>query len=281
MFLYENVSKCSSYLHLLGKLKKIYDNIRTYAITQNITDKNLSANLQTFTKKDKADLNFETDIKEFHFNDTRCRLQYDDGIFTTLENAKIQGKQKYDETKGRDITLGPQLKSSGDKIASKKLVPGNKGATPSITSSESTSETDTLRDTKGKLGESQDKYGIRGSEKKVQTISKSPSSSLQESQKSEKNDQSEPKDSDKGLEGSKSEITGLGVEKGNMNGGDKEPGDPNGGKGSQVTTGDGENGESVGTVSETGNPGSGEKKPLLNIYKLMQADPVPFINLFF
>ncbi|CAD2097531.1 PIR protein CIR protein [Plasmodium vinckei] len=220
MFLYENVSKCNSYLHLLGKLKKIYDNFRASAITQNITDKNLSANLQTLTTKDKADLDIATNAKEFHFNDTGCRLQYDDDIFTTLENAKIQEKQKYDKTKGIDITLGLQLKNYGDQIASKKLVPGNKGTTPNITSSESTSETDTLTDTKGKLGESQDKSGIQGSE---------------------------PKDSDKGPGGSKSEIMGPGVENGNMNGEVKEPGDPNGGKGSQISTGDASGGEPGGT----------------------------------
>ncbi|SCL88092.1 hypothetical protein PCHDK_000511500 [Plasmodium chabaudi adami] len=74
---------------------------------------------------------------------------------------------------------------------------------------------------------------------------------------------------------------GHGGEKGNMNGGGKEPRDPNDGKGSQVSTGDGKNGESVGTVSETGNPGSGEKKPLLNIYKLTQAGPVHLLIYFF
>ncbi|EUD70732.1 hypothetical protein YYG_03854 [Plasmodium vinckei petteri] len=155
MFLYENVSKCNSYIHLLGKLKKMY-NFRASAITQNITDKNLSANLQTLTKKDKADLDIVANVKEFHFNDTGYRLQYNDDIFTTLENDKIQRKKTYEETKGIYITLGLQLKNYGGQIASKKLVPGNKGATPNITSSESTSETDTLTDTKGKLGESQD-----------------------------------------------------------------------------------------------------------------------------
>ncbi|SCM09865.1 CIR protein [Plasmodium chabaudi adami] len=163
MFLYQNVFKCNSYLHLLDNLKKIYDSFR--AAVKNIDPKS-AAYLQTLTTKENSDLYFAKNFKTFEFNGSGCQLQYDDNIFETLEKAKLHGKQTNDKTKGDDITQIGQMQSSVDQIPSKELVPGSQGATLDTTSSKSHNEIDALTGTKSELRDSQNKPGIQGDEKR-------------------------------------------------------------------------------------------------------------------
>ncbi|SCL90249.1 Plasmodium variant antigen protein Cir/Yir/Bir/Plasmodium vivax Vir protein, putative [Plasmodium chabaudi adami] len=72
--LYENISGCNSYLHLLDKLKKIYEDFRTSAINENRISKknNLDKRLQKLTTTKDIDSYFATEFKEFNFKGSGC-----------------------------------------------------------------------------------------------------------------------------------------------------------------------------------------------------------------
>ncbi|SCM01281.1 CIR protein [Plasmodium chabaudi adami] len=67
MLLYQNVSKCDSYLHLLDNLKKTYDNFRT--IIKN-SDSKFASSLQTLTTIDGKDSYFSTGFTKFDFSNS-------------------------------------------------------------------------------------------------------------------------------------------------------------------------------------------------------------------
>ncbi|VTZ66330.1 CIR protein [Plasmodium chabaudi chabaudi] len=169
--LYINIYECKSYLHLLNKLKGIYDDFRNSAINKNNSNNNLATNLQKLTKPDGEEMNAVRSFISYKFNKKICNSLHKKA--TTSKPTNPPG-------------LPPE-----------------------------------------------------------------------ESHKSEKFSQSEPNDSDIGPEGSKSEIMCTGGEKGNINGGGKESEAPSGEKCSQVSIGDGENGESADPNIGKGGPEGG------------------------
>ncbi|SCL89171.1 CIR protein, partial [Plasmodium chabaudi adami] len=70
--LYLNISKCKSYLHLLNKLKGIYDDFRVYAIQENPSNNNLATNLKKLTTQDGVELNAARGFKPYHFSNKKC-----------------------------------------------------------------------------------------------------------------------------------------------------------------------------------------------------------------
>ncbi|SCL84652.1 CIR protein, partial [Plasmodium chabaudi adami] len=182
--LYINISECKSYLHLLNKLKGIYDDFRNSAINKNGSKINLATNLKKLTKPNGEEMNAVRGFKPYKFNKKICN-------------------SLHKKTTTQKPTNPPGLSSSSKEVPPPQHL--------------------------NQLKDSQEK--------------RSP----EESHKSEKMYQSESNDSDTGPEDSKNETMCPGVEKGNINGGGKEPEAPSGEKCSQVSIGDGENGESVDT----------------------------------
>ncbi|WBY54837.1 PIR protein [Plasmodium yoelii yoelii] len=97
--LHNNVSKCNSYLYLLDKLKKTYEDFRTFAINENKkTNKMLDKRLQTLTTIARKNSYFAPKNTKFNFNDPGC---------SKLHSQTAQLKEP--QPKGLQ-SKGPQLK---------------------------------------------------------------------------------------------------------------------------------------------------------------------------
>ncbi|CAD2110796.1 PIR protein CIR protein [Plasmodium vinckei] len=117
MLLYQNVSGCESYLHLLDNLKKTYDKFRNFIIT-NGNYPNLAIYLQTLTTIENIDSYFVQGFKKFDFSDSKCKLRYDEKILTKYMQAKAQEKQKDSGANGDKNKQSSQPPSSVDQTPS-------------------------------------------------------------------------------------------------------------------------------------------------------------------
>ncbi|CAD2109140.1 PIR protein CIR protein [Plasmodium vinckei] len=115
MLLYQNVSGCESYLHLLDNLKKTYNKFRT--IIKN-ADPNLAIYLQTLTTIENTDSYFGQGFKKFDFNDPKCKLRYDQNILKKYVQEKAQEKQKDSGANGDKNKQSSQPPSSVDQTPS-------------------------------------------------------------------------------------------------------------------------------------------------------------------
>ncbi|SCL87118.1 Plasmodium variant antigen protein Cir/Yir/Bir, putative, partial [Plasmodium chabaudi chabaudi] len=70
--LYINISECKSYLHLLNKLKGIYDDFRNSAINKNGSKNNLATNLKKLTKPNGEEMNAVKGFKSYNFSKKKC-----------------------------------------------------------------------------------------------------------------------------------------------------------------------------------------------------------------
>ncbi|VEV54912.1 CIR protein PIR protein [Plasmodium vinckei vinckei] len=189
--LYLSISECKPYLHLLNKLKGIYDDFRVSAIKKTDPNNNLETNLKKLTKPDGEEMNA---VRNF--------ISY-----------KIPKKKCYSQKK---------------KPTTPKDSKPNPGPTPQSSESQQTQTPTPLPGTGPPQAQKRD------------------SSSLHESKKSEKNNQSELKDPDKVPE--------------NPNGGTGDTGDgalnTGGGKNDKEGSGGSDNGQGA-KDSEPGGSGSG------------------------
>ncbi|KEG04429.1 hypothetical protein YYE_00002 [Plasmodium vinckei vinckei] len=127
MLLYQNVSKCNSYLHLLDNLKKKYNNFRT--MIKN-ADSNLANSLQTLTTIEHIDSYFAENFTKFDFSDPKCKLQYDKNILTKYEKAKAQKKQKDSGSNGDSNNQSSQPQSLVDQTPNPPAGTGSSPSTP-------------------------------------------------------------------------------------------------------------------------------------------------------
>ncbi|KEG00167.1 hypothetical protein YYE_04983 [Plasmodium vinckei vinckei] len=216
--LYNNISECQSYLDLLNKLKGIYDDFRSRAIKNTDSKNDLKTKLQTLKTEDGKDMDAVRGFKTYDFSNEQCK-------FPKKKNTKPK--------KTNSPGLPPSSKEEPPPQEQKQDSPSPQEPQQEIQQSSSTTPPE---DPPTKL--------------------ELPSSS-QESQELGKNNQNELTDPGKETGGSKSEIKGPEVEKGNMKGGDKELGYPSGEKGSQVNEGDRANSESGGEDTGKGGPEGG------------------------
>ncbi|VTZ67340.1 CIR protein [Plasmodium chabaudi chabaudi] len=225
MILYNLLSECKSHLHLLNKLKYIYDQFREPTMKE-IREQNLSIPLQTLTTIAGVEMRSSKVFKSYNFSNTKCKRK----VKKKTDKPSLQSSSKKESLPPKE-----PLKQDSPEPAP----PSPQEPQPETQQSSSTTPSE----------EPPAKVGLS-------------SSSLQESQKPGKNDQNEPKDSGKETGDSKSEIKGPEVGSEKKNGEDKEPRTPSGGKGSQANGGDRANSEpgggSADKVSETGDPGKGK-----------------------
>ncbi|CAD2089727.1 PIR protein CIR protein [Plasmodium vinckei lentum] len=129
MLLYQNVSGCESYLHLLDNLKKTYDKFRNFVIT-NGNDPNLAIYLQTLTTIENTDSYFGQGFKKFDFNDPKCKLRYDQNILKKYVQEKAQEKQKDSGSNGDSNKENSQPLSSVDQTPSPSAITGTSPNVP-------------------------------------------------------------------------------------------------------------------------------------------------------
>ncbi|SCL86589.1 hypothetical protein PCHCB_000512300, partial [Plasmodium chabaudi chabaudi] len=91
MLLYQNFSKCDSYLHLLDNLKKTYEKFRS---TIKNGDPNLESSLQTLTTIENTDSYFVEGFSTFDFSNSKCQSEYDDSILEKSKKTEARTKQK-------------------------------------------------------------------------------------------------------------------------------------------------------------------------------------------
>ncbi|SCL85282.1 CIR protein, partial [Plasmodium chabaudi chabaudi] len=72
--LYMNIPKCKSYLHLLNKLKGLYDDFRSSAINKNGSNNNLETILQKLTLGNGTELEAARKFKTYDFSGSQCKL---------------------------------------------------------------------------------------------------------------------------------------------------------------------------------------------------------------
>ncbi|CAD2099551.1 PIR protein CIR protein [Plasmodium vinckei] len=73
--LYNSVSKCNSYLHLLDNLKKTYYSFIDSVINKNEKKTELAMRLKTLKTSDGEDDYFAKDFNKFDFSDSKCKLE--------------------------------------------------------------------------------------------------------------------------------------------------------------------------------------------------------------
>ncbi|SCL81997.1 CIR protein [Plasmodium chabaudi chabaudi] len=73
--LYINIYKCKSYLHLLNKLKGIYDDFRVSAIQGTDPNNNLATNLKKLTKPDGGEMDAARGSISYNFSNSKCYPQ--------------------------------------------------------------------------------------------------------------------------------------------------------------------------------------------------------------
>ncbi|SCL85987.1 CIR protein, partial [Plasmodium chabaudi chabaudi] len=202
--LYMNVSECKPYLHLLNKLKGLYDDFRSYAIRNTDSNNNLVTNLQKLTLENGEEISATKVFTSYNFSNQPCK-----------------GKKKKKTGK-------PSLQSSNQLKDSKhETLPTQKPETKELKLQSSPEPAPAPPSPKKPEPETQQSSSTTPSEEPPGKL-ELPSSS-QESHKPGKNDQNELKDSGKGGGGPKIEIKGPDVESRNMNGEVKESGAPSGG----------------------------------------------------
>ncbi|SCL87402.1 CIR protein, partial [Plasmodium chabaudi chabaudi] len=129
MLLYQNVSECDSYLHLLDNLKKTYEKFRT---TINNGDSKLASSLQTLTTIENTDSYFVEGFKNFDFSDQKCQSKYDDSILENWKKDPNRRKKKDNEGNGDNNPQNLKLQSSVDQapsppagVETSSNIPGN------------------------------------------------------------------------------------------------------------------------------------------------------------
>ncbi|KEG00171.1 hypothetical protein YYE_04982 [Plasmodium vinckei vinckei] len=70
--LYMNISECKPYLDLLNKLKGIYDDFRSYAITKNSSNNNLATNLKKLTKPNGEEMDAVRSFISYKIPKKKC-----------------------------------------------------------------------------------------------------------------------------------------------------------------------------------------------------------------
>ncbi|SCL82192.1 CIR protein, partial [Plasmodium chabaudi chabaudi] len=154
MLLYQNVSECDSYLHLLDNLKKTYEKFRS---TIKNGDPNLASSLQTLTTIENTDSYFVKGFSTFDFSNSKCQSEYDDEILEKWRKDQARTKQKDNGANEDNIKQSSQPESS---VAQTPSHPAGAGGAQSIPDNGA----DTLESKDKVVGDTQSKENSKGSE---------------------------------------------------------------------------------------------------------------------
>ncbi|VTZ77846.1 PIR protein [Plasmodium yoelii] len=112
--IYKAFSKHDSQLHLLDKLKKIYDDFRTLAIENDTDKKNkIEKRLLELTKMNEKDSHSTDNLNIFDFDDPNDQLE-DEDISEIPEENNTQEEQKDHKTEEKNIVEPTKLQNTVD-----------------------------------------------------------------------------------------------------------------------------------------------------------------------
>ncbi|SCL84934.1 Plasmodium variant antigen protein Cir/Yir/Bir, putative [Plasmodium chabaudi adami] len=129
--LYDTISGCKSYRHLLDTLKKIYDNFRENAIKKDNDQKNnIAKRLQELTPPDGRNSYYESKIENFDFKGPECdklNSKTEKQQQQQLQSSSEQSEQrettdKHNEVKEKTITE-EKTKSKGQENENHQSIP--------------------------------------------------------------------------------------------------------------------------------------------------------------
>ncbi|SCL83884.1 CIR protein [Plasmodium chabaudi adami] len=263
MLLYQNVSECDSYLHLLDNLKKTYEKFRS---TIKNGDSNLASSLQTLTTIENTDSYFVKGFSTFDFSNSKCQSEYDDEILEKWRKDPNRTKQKDNGANEGNIKQNSQPQSSVAQTPSPPVETGTSSSIPD-------NGADTLESKDKVVGDIQSKENSKGSETTgicdiyvpkeykqtriliiVILIPITLAIMYKYLSFGRRNELKRKKNMKK--------VINLMEGKRHM----------------EIII---KSSSQKKQTKKSINPVYGEKSPSINIYKLMQADPVPFINLIF
>ncbi|KEG00189.1 hypothetical protein YYE_04958 [Plasmodium vinckei vinckei] len=114
--LYLSISECNSYLHLLKKLKGIYDDFRVSAIEENRSNNNLATKLQTLTTLDGLEIDGTKSFILYKFPKKNCyspkkktdppRSQGSSQAAGSENKENVEGTTQSVQKNGSDISKG-------------------------------------------------------------------------------------------------------------------------------------------------------------------------------
>ncbi|CDS44784.1 YIR protein [Plasmodium yoelii] len=134
--IYKAFSKHDSQLHLLDKLKKIYDDFRTLAIENDIDKKNkIERRLLELTKMNEKISHSTENLKIFDFDDPNDQLE-DEDISEIPEENSIQEEQTYHKAEGKNIVEPTKLQNTVDQRSIQREEPSVSGGTLKTSGSE-------------------------------------------------------------------------------------------------------------------------------------------------
>lgn len=123
--LYNAFPKCDSYLYLLAKLKKIYEEFRIYAIGNDTGNNNLDKRIRKLTAYDGKDSYSLENFKAFDFNVPECKPKNKDNIPSARDKAT------------KTTTIIPKSENQGGDQRSQKSTHKNKDEKLKVSESES------------------------------------------------------------------------------------------------------------------------------------------------
>ncbi|SCM01067.1 CIR protein, partial [Plasmodium chabaudi adami] len=101
MMLYNWFSECKSHLHLLNKLKYIYDQFRKPAMKE-IREKKLPIPLQTLTTITGVEMRSSKVFKSYNFSNTKCKFPPPKKKIVSSKKAKPPGPQESSQASGSE-----------------------------------------------------------------------------------------------------------------------------------------------------------------------------------
>ncbi|SCL82975.1 Plasmodium variant antigen protein Cir/Yir/Bir, putative [Plasmodium chabaudi adami] len=107
--LYMNISECNSYLHLLKKLKGIYDDFRVSAISKSDSKSELATNLKKLTTLDGVEINGTKGFKQYRITKKKCNSL--DKKNTKPKKAEKSSLQPSNQLKYSQHETSPSRKS--------------------------------------------------------------------------------------------------------------------------------------------------------------------------
>ncbi|VEV56198.1 CIR protein PIR protein [Plasmodium vinckei vinckei] len=148
--LYLNISGCKSYLHLLKKLKGIYDDFRVSAIEENPSNNNLATNLKKLITLDGLEINGTKGFISYEFPKKKCN-----SLDKKAASVQLQSSSKEESP----LPQEPEKKESAPQSSELQQIPTALPSPPQAQKQDSASTPPSPEQPKDQLSEQKDSDG--------------------------------------------------------------------------------------------------------------------------
>ncbi|VEV55114.1 CIR protein PIR protein [Plasmodium vinckei vinckei] len=148
--LYLNTSGCKSYLHLLKKLKGIYDDFRVSAIEENPSNNNLATNLKKLITLDGLEINGTKGFISYEFPKKKCN-----SLDKKAASVQLQSSSKEESP----LPQEPEKKESAPQSSELQQIPTALPSPPQAQKQDSASTPPSPEQPKDQLSEQKDSDG--------------------------------------------------------------------------------------------------------------------------